>query len=142
MSEAGLVRGYSRSWRVGTDELESVRVELFQYASHDGAVADVARLERLVPRVAATHQLSWTTFPVRSVPSARGYSLVAPDGGPTVEVVAFARGQYASAVSVTSADQAAARGVAVDMAEDQRARLSKAEPVERVVTDVLRQIRG
>jgi hypothetical protein len=142
MTEAGLVRGYSRSWRAGTDDLVSVRLELFQYAGHDGAVADVARLERLVPQVAAAHQLSWTTFPVRSVPNARGYSLVSPDGGPSVEVVAFARGQDASAVSVTSADQAAARGVAVDMAEDQRARLSKAEPVERVVTEVLRQIRG
>ena len=141
MTEAGLVRGYSRLWRVGADDLESVRLELFQYRTHAGAVSDVARLDRLVPQLAATHQLSWTTFPVASVPSARGYSLVGADGGPTVQVVAFARGQYASAVSVTSADRDAARAAAVGMAEDQRAKLSKAEPVERLVTDVLKQIR-
>jgi hypothetical protein len=141
MTDAGLVRGYSRYWRVGADDLESVRLELFQYATHAGAVLDVARLDRLVPQLASTHQLSWTTFPVPTVPTARGYSLVAPDGGPSVEVVAFARGQYASAVSVTSADRDSARAVAVGMAEDQRARLSGAEPVERLITDGLKHIR-
>jgi hypothetical protein len=141
MTAAGFVRGYSRVWRANGDDAESVRVELFQYSSHAGAVADVARLDRLVPQLAATHTLSWTTFPVPSVPTARGYSLVAPDGSLSVEVVAFARGQYGAAVSVTSVDGKQARAVAVEMAEDQRAKLSKAEPVERSVTDAFKQIR-
>jgi hypothetical protein len=75
------------------------------------------------------------------VPSARGYSLVAPDGSASIEVVAFARGQYGAAASVTSVDSHKARAVAVEMAEDQRAKLSKAEPVERTVTDAFKQIR-
>ena len=141
MTEAGLVRGYSRMWRVAADDAESVRLELFQYETHRGAMADVDRLERLVPKLATTHQLSWTTFAVRSVPWARGYSLVSPGGGAAVEIVAFARGQYAAAVSVTSVDRDAARAAAVGLAEDQRAKLSKAEPVERLVTDVFKQIR-
>jgi hypothetical protein len=142
MTDAGFVRGYSRLWRANGDDAESVRLELFQYSSHGGAVADVGRLDRLVPQLAAAHRLSWTTFPVPSVPSARGYSLVAPDGSMPLEVVAFARGQYGAAVSVTSVDGARARAVAVEMAEDQRAKLSKAELVERVVTDAFKQIRS
>ncbi|MEY2477734.1 MAG: hypothetical protein QOG87_3049 [Actinomycetota bacterium] len=142
LTDAGLVRGYTRQWKVGGSETEAVNIELFQYRTHAGAVGDEARLERLVPQVAATHHLSWSTFPVRSVPGGHGYSLVAPDGSVSIEVVAFARGQYAAAVTVTSADQAEARAVATAMAEEQRARLSRAEPVERVVTDTLKHIRG
>ena len=141
MTAAGFQRGYSRLWRVGEDDTESVRLELFQYTTHRGAVTDVDRLERLVPRVATAHGLTWTTFRVRTVPDARGYSLVAPDGGTSIEIVAFARGQYGAAASVTSADQDKARERAVAMAEDQRAKLSKAEAVERVVTDAFKQIR-
>jgi hypothetical protein len=142
LTDAGLVRGYTRQWNAGGSDAEAVNIELFQYRTHAGAVGDEARLERLVPQVATAHQLSWSTFTVRSVPGAHGYSLVAPDGSVSVEVVAFARGQYAAAITVTSADQEEARAVATTMAEEQRARLSKAEPVERVVTDGLKRIRG
>jgi hypothetical protein len=142
MTDAGFVRGFSRLWRAGDAQTESVRVEVFQYSTHTGAVADVDRLDRVVPAVAAGHKLAWTTFNVRSVPAARGYSLVDQAGGASVEVVAFARGQYGVAVTVTSSDRDTARARAVAIAEDQRAKLSKAEPIERLVTDGLRTIRG
>jgi hypothetical protein len=141
LTDAGLVRGYDRAWQQGSADNETVDVELFQYRDHRGAVLDEARLERLVPQVATANQLSWSTFPVPTVPGAHGYSLVASGGGVSVEVVSFTRGPYSAAVSVTSVDQDTARSVATRAAERQRSRFSKAERLELLVTDAFRTVR-
>jgi hypothetical protein len=141
LTQAGLVRGWTRHWQASEEARSTVDVELFQYRTHHGAVSDEARLERLVPKVAAANQLSWTTFAVPSVPGAHGYSLSAVDGSASVQVVSFARGDYAAAVTVVSSDKAEGRAVAVRMAGHQRARLSKLERLELVVSDGLQHVR-
>lgn len=140
LTEAGLLRGYGRAWREAGREDETLSVELYQYRDHAGAVMDEARAERLLPQLAASNGLSWTTFAVPTVPDAHGYRLVNPDGAVSLEVVTFTRGPYAAAVVVSSADREWARGAAVEVAEDQRARLSKAERIERLVVDAFRHL--
>jgi hypothetical protein len=117
-------------------------VELYQHASPDGARMEVTRAERLAPMFARAHQVSWQTFAVPTVPGAHGYHFSGPEGGPSVDVVTFSRGNYSAAVSVVAADPVRGRRDAVEVAEHQRARLSKAERLELLVSDGLHKIRG
>ena len=141
LTDAGLVRGYGHLFRDPARPADTVSVELYQYAAADGARRDMERADRVVPRLAAANQLSWQPFGIDTVPGAKGYSLVGPDGAASMQVVTFARGPYVVAVAVTSADQDAAREAAVSMAEHQRAKLSKVERVEQLVVDTFRLIR-
>lgn len=139
--DAGLVRGYGHVFRDPARPEDNVSVELYQYESADGARRDMKRADQVIPRLASANQLSWQPFGVDTVPGAKGYSLTAPDGTTSMQVVTFARGPFAAGVAVTSADQVQARDTAVALAEAQRARLSKVERVEHLVVDAFRQIR-
>ena len=141
LAEAGLVRGYGRLFRDPAHPEHTVTVELYQYESSDGARRDMERADRVIPRLAAANELSWQPFGVDTVPGGRGYSLVGPAGSLSMQVVTFARGPFAVGVAVTSTDQEAARAAVIDVAEAQRAKLSKAERVETLVVDAFRHIR-
>lgn len=141
LADAGLVRGYGHLFRDPGRPEHNVSLELYQYDSADGARRDMERADRVIPRLAAANQLSWQPFGVDTVPGAKGYSLVAPDGSVSMQVVTFARGPFASGVAVTSSDQEQARDTAVALAETQRARLSKVERVEQLVVDTFRTLR-
>jgi hypothetical protein len=140
LTDAGLTRAFTRRWLAGGPD-EALDVELYQYRAHAGAVADMGRAERIVPALAAAQGLSWTTFAVPTVPGARGYAIVARDGSAGVEVVTLTRGPYAAVVTVASSRPIAARATAIATAEAQRARLSRAERVEVLVTDGFSKIR-
>jgi hypothetical protein len=140
LSDAGLLRGYLRRWEVGNGKPGSVEVELYQYAHPAGAAMDQARLDRLAPEAARRVGASWQTFGVPTVPGAHGYQFSEPRSGAVMVVVAFARGPYGAAVVVSGTDTGGAKQSAVDLAEQQRAALSKAERFERLVTDAVRNL--
>jgi hypothetical protein len=141
LADAGLLRGYGRLFRDPAHPEDNVSVEVYQYETSAGARSDMARADRVIPRLAAANELSWLPFGVDTVPGARGYSLVSPDGALSMQVVTFARGSFAVGVAVTSADQEHARDTAIALAEAQRAKLSKLERVEQLVVDAFRHIR-